>query len=183
MREIDWKDRQAGDVGVVRYPGLLGNAIAKFELDMHPEYKDAFIPSHAFIIGNGDTAIEASLTRSENSVAAMNAATEYDNLPVRLFRIQRLPAQVAFALTDFILEYANEGYGLLNLLGFAIEAVARKLGNLHASNPVLLSYVCSQGVLIFLRYPSLEKWPLAIELHDCDPLFLLMNCLLNEAKP
>src|SRR5262249_36793239 len=104
----------------------------------------------------------------------------YVTLPVQLWRIERTKEQTEQALNTFIVEYAKDGYGFLNLLGFALEAVMRHLGNPKARNPILLSYVCSQAALLFLRYPAGEKWPVTADLRDCDPLALLMLCEAHE---
>ena len=140
------------------------------------------MPTHCFIMSHEDMVIEAGLSFNEDSVATINPASEYVNLPVQLWRIDRTPEQRTEALDTFVLQYAKDGYGLFNLFGFAVEATMRHLGNPKARNPILLSYVCSQAALLFLRYPATEKWPLLADLRDCDPLALLMLCEANKAE-
>jgi hypothetical protein len=159
MKLVRWEDRQAGDIGLVRVNNLMGDLIASFISEIHEEYKGGFVPSHAFIMGHGDMVIESGLSWNEDSVAALNPASEYVKAPVQLWRIERTSEQSEEALSTFFVQYAKDGYGFLNLLGFAIEAMARHLGNPKARNPILLSYVCSQAALLFLRYPAAEKWP------------------------
>jgi hypothetical protein len=180
MKQVAWDDRAPGDVGLVRLTDLMGDLIVDFEREMHPEYHGQFIPSHAFIAADHDMVIEASLRRTEDSVAAINPASEYEHLEKMLWRIDRTETQVEAALKEYLREYAGEGYGFLNLLGFALEAMGRHLGNPKARNPILLSYICSQGVLLFLRLPSNEKWPATADLRDCDPLALQLLCIANE---
>lgn len=180
MKLISWEQRQPGDIGFVRRHSILGDLIAQFVSEIHEDYKGGFVPTHAFVITHDDMVIESGLSFNENSVAAINLAVEYVALPVQLWRISRTPDQILGALNVFVKEYAKDGYGLLNLLGFALEAVARHLGNPKACNPILLSYVCSQATLLFLRYPAAEKWPLTADLRGCDPLALLMLCLSNQ---
>jgi hypothetical protein len=170
MKQISWQDRIPGDVGLVRGDGLLSDLIVDFVSELHEDYVEQFIPSHAFILGFDDMIIEASLT----SMAAIRPCTEYENLPVQIWRIERTPDQIAKGISAYIEQYNPAGYGLLDLLGFAIEAVLQHLGNPKARNPILFGYVCSMVVLSFLRYPSSEKWPLTADLRNCDPLALLM---------
>jgi hypothetical protein len=182
VKLIPWENRQPGDVGLVRLQDLMGDLIADFVSEIHGDYRGGFVPTHAFVMAPGDMVIESSLTWSENSVAAINHASQYVKLPVQLWRIDRTEDQVNSALKQFRSDYAGDGYGVLNLLGFAIEAVLQHLGNPKARNPILLSYVCSQAALLFLRYPAEEKWPLTADLRDCDPLQLLMLCEANTTS-
>ena len=176
MQLIQWHERQPGDIVLVALQGLFGNLIKEFVAEIHPEYKGSFVPSHAAIMAPDDMVIEAGLSWNEDSVAAVNPASEYANVPVQVWRIERSEPEIMDALSRFHGVYAGLGYGFLNLIGFAIEAVMRHLGNPKARNPILLSYVCSQAALLFLRYPAAEKWPLTAGLRDCDPLALLMLC-------
>jgi hypothetical protein len=166
----------------VALQSVMGTLIKDFVVEIHEDYKGSFVPSHSAIMAAGDMVIESSLSWNEDSVAAINPASEYEQLPVQLWRIDRTEKQTDAALDQFITQYAGDGYGFLNLLGFALEAAMRHLGNPRARNPILLSYVCSQAVLLFLRYPSGEKWPLTADLRDCDPLALLMLCEANESE-
>ena len=182
MKRINWEQRQPGDVILVRAHGLLPDLIADFEAELHTEYRGGFVPTHAAIMAEGDMLIESALSLHQDSVAAINPASEYASLPVQVWRIERNVADVESALREFVKEYAKDGYGLLDLLGFAVEAVRRHLGNPLARNPVLVSYVCSQAALLFLRMPAVEKWPLKVDLRTCDPLALLMLFSANETK-
>ena len=178
MKQISWVDRMVGDVGLVRSSGLFSDLIVDFVSELHEDYAGSFIPSHAFIVGFDDTIIEASLA----SMAAIRPCNEYDSLPVQLWRIERTPAQIASGIATYVDTYSLAGYGIFDLLGFAIEAAMQHLGNPAARNPILFGYVCSMVVLSFLRYPSSEKWPLTADLRDCDPLALLMMCMSNEVN-
>jgi hypothetical protein len=179
MKRINWHDRQAGDIGLVQLHGLAADLIVDFERQLHPEYQGTFVPSHAFIVNTDDLVIEATLSLWQNSVAALNPASEYDGYEIELWRIERTPEQIDAAFKMFVATYAHDGYGLVDLVGFAIEAVARRAG-IKAHNPILWSYVCSQAALLFLRYPSAERWPNEVEIRDCDPLQLKLWC---EAHP
>jgi hypothetical protein len=182
MKQVEWQERTPGDVGFVRLDGLMADLIVEFEEMMHPEYFGTpFRPSHAFIVGDHDTVIEATLTLTQDSLATIHDAHEYDGVPVMLFRLERTAAQTGVALKEFLTHYMAEGYGLADLLGFAIEAFERHLGNKSARNPILLGYVCSMAALIFMRYPSQEAWPAFVDLPDCDPLFLLRACLAHKS--
>jgi hypothetical protein len=176
MKLISWENRQPGDVGLVRIENLMGGLIADFVSEIHEDYRGGFVPTHAFVMAPGDMVIESALTWNEDSVAAINPASQYAEMPAQLWRVERSAVQINAALGAFMTEYAGDGYGVMNLLGFAIEAMMRHLGNPKARNPILLSYVCSQAALLFLRYPAAEKWPLKADLRDCDPLALLMLC-------
>ena len=176
MKQIPWADRTAGDVGVVRGAGLLSDLIVDFVSELHEDYTAQFIPSHAFIVAFDDTIIEASLA----SLGTVRPCSEYENLPVQIWRIERSAEQVIDGIAAYVAQYSPQGYGLLDLLGFAIEAGWQHLGNPKARNPILFGYVCSMAVLSFLRYSSSEKWPLVADLRDCDPLALLMMFLSNE---
>ncbi|SRR5579884_676568 len=180
MKPIDWQDRQAGDIGLVRLHSLMGDLIVDFERRLHPDYQGDFIPSHAFVVHDRDLVIESALNFNQNSVAALNPASEYDNCELRLWRIERTPEQITNALKAFLATYAHDGYGLLDLFGFALEACEHCVG-LKASNAILVSYVCSQAALLFLRYPAGERWPWMVNLRDCDPLKLEICCELNTA--
>lgn len=182
MKRINWEERQPGDIVLVRMHGLLPDLISHFESEIHGDFRGGFIPTHAAIMGEGDMVVEAALSLHENSVAAINPASEYASLPVQVWRIERSAVDVESALREFVKEYAKDGYGLLDLLGFALEAVKRHLGNPLAGNHVLVSYVCSQAALLFLRMPAVEKWPLKADLRSCDPLALLMLFSANETK-
>jgi hypothetical protein len=181
LKLIPWGNRQPGDIVLVALQSIVGDLIKDFVAEIHEDYKGSFVPSHAAIVAPGDLLIESSMSWNQDSVAALNPASEYDKLPVQCWRIERTDAQISSALSEFMTAYAGVGYGFLNLLGFALEAMMRHLGNPKARNPILLSYVCSQAALLFLRYPAGEKWPLTADLRDCDPLALLMLCEVHEA--
>jgi hypothetical protein len=176
MKQIPWQDRVPGDVGLVRGNDLLSSLIVDFVSELHEDYTQPFVPSHAFLVGFDDMIIEASLP----SMAAIRPCSEYNNLPVQIWRIERTPDQIASGIATYIAQFSPDGYGFLDLLGFALEAVEQHFGNPKARNPILFGYVCSQAVLSFLRYPANERWPLLANLQDTDPLALLMMCIAHS---
>jgi len=184
MKPIDsWGARQPGDVGFIRRRDPFSLLVSEFLEELHEDYTGSFIPTHSFIIDYGELVIEAALTFNSNSVASIHPDVEYENIDpadIQLWRIQRTQSQIDVALRNFVVKYAGAGYGIADLLGFALEAFARHFGNPKARNPILLSYVCSQGTLLFLREDAGEKWPLRVDLNDCDPLELLNNFVANR---
>lgn len=182
MKLVSFDQRLPGDLGFVRRHNLMGDLIVDFLSALHDDYNGGFVPTHVFIVDHADMVIETNLSFHENSAAAVSPISEYEHLPVQLWRIDRNLLDIARALNDFAAEYAHDGSGLVHLFGFAREAMLRHYGTPKASNPVLLSYACAQAALLFLRYPSNEKWPLTAELRDCDPLQLLMWCLANQPE-
>lgn len=178
MKLIDWADKQPGDIGFVRNRGLTSDLIALAERMMHPGPR-SFVPSHVFVVGYLGKVIEAELNESEDSVAAVNDASKYDHLPTRLYRIQRTAEQTSMAVDSYVKRYGPGGYGWMNLIGFALDAVAHRLGDADACNLIRHSYVCSQSGLLFLREPAAETWPWSMKIRDCDPLGLLLACEAN----
>jgi hypothetical protein len=181
MKLIDWKDRQPGDIGLVQSPGFIPRLIIDFERELHPDYTGSFWPSHAFIYTFGDMVIESILDLHENSVAAINPASKYDGLPVHIWRIQRTEQQIRDAIREHCSKYSEHGYGVLDLLGFADEAIRRAHGDTRASLVILAGYVCSMAAMDFLaQHPSGETWPQGIIITQCDPLMLEILCGLNQ---
>lgn len=172
MKLIDRTNVEPGDIGVVEGSGIESELIIDFEREIHERFAGQFVPSHAFIVGYDGMVIEA----TASGLGTTNPLTEYDANAARFYRLDRTATQIQLALYDYIGQHGSQGYGWLDLLGFAIEAMKRHLGNPKARNPVLQGYVCSQAALLFLRYPSAERWPLTVELRDCDPLALMMVC-------
>jgi hypothetical protein len=179
MKQVDWKDRLPGDIGLVCNVGIESDLIVDFEGELHEDYSGAFLPSHVFIQAPNDMIIESVWNRM-TSAAPDN---KYECLPLQMWRLTRTDAQIKDAINTYLYQYGTDGYGVLDLLGFALQAVLQHLGNPKARNPILCGYVCSMSALIFLRYPSSETWPRQADLRDCDPLALLMMFLSNEVKP
>src|SRR5262249_41633021 len=118
MKLIPWENRQPGDVGLVRIENLMGGLIADFVAEIHGDYQGIFVPTHAFVMAYGDMVIESALSWNEDSVAAVNPASQYADMALQLWRIERSAEEVDKALGQFIVEYAGDGYGVMNLLGF-----------------------------------------------------------------
>jgi len=180
MKRIEWKDRQPGDIGLSRAPGILSDLIAAAEREIHLPVFGFFVPSHAFIVGYHDYVIEAWLDLKEDSVAAINPCGKYDGVQLEVWRINRTENQISTAIDDYLAAFAKDKYGWPNLFGFLAEAIVEDATGRRIENPIKWSLVCSQGVLIFLRYPALEKWPHAVDLRDCDPLALRLACIANQ---
>lgn len=177
MKQVEWEQRMPGDIILVRSPGVEANLIVEFEQAIHPDYP-GWVPSHAAIEGFDGQVIEAVW----NQMTAVNPDSQYAGMPTQVWRIDRTAEQIAWAINAYLTKYGADGYGIFDLLGFAIEALQRHLGNLTARNQIFWGYVCSMGGLIFLRLPSQEQWPVLADLRDCEVLSLLMMFQANEAQ-
>jgi len=178
MKLVSYKDRAPGDILFIRNNSIESGFIVDFESEIHENYKGNFVPSHVAIEAYSGTIFEAVW----NKLVAVAADTKYNLCPIQVWRLDRTSEQIEVALRTYAKQYGNAGYGILDLLGFAIEAFKRHLGNPKANNPIFAGYVCSMAALLFLRYDSGEKWPLVADMRDCDPLQLLMNCLDNATS-
>lgn len=176
MKLLTWADRQAGDCFLSRNAGnLLSDLIEQSERDLHPEYPpDYWVPSHAGIIGFDNTVVEAWLSLDgENSVACVNAASKYDGAKVEIWRPEGMTPDVATsAINTYIAQEIGFPYGWSNLLGFAWEAMVKKLTGLDPGNLIQHSEVCSQGMLLYLgKYVApltkpLQDWAAALAYDD-----------------
>lgn len=175
MRLISYNSRAPGDLLFIRNVGIESDMIVDFECELHEDYKGDFVPSHVAIEAGSGTIFEALW----NKMVAVSPDTKYNLCPIQVWRIDRSEQQIAAALKTYATQYGNVGYGILDLLGFAIEAFERHLGNPKAMNPIFNGYVCSMAGLIFSRLDANETWPMRVEMRDCDPLALLMACMAN----
>lgn len=178
MKRVEWKDRQPGDIGLIYDGTWIAKVIADFERRLHPQFQGSFVPSHAFVVSYDDHIIEADMKVGQDCETAVNIASEYagvDPADIRLYRLDRTPTQIGYALWTIQVAGMYKHYGIDNLLGFALEAFARMLGNSAATNPIKRGLVCSQIVAEFLAYPSAESWASKpIDVRDCDPLALFI---------
>ena len=154
MKLLEWKDRLPGDVFLSRNAGnLLSDGIEAAERALHPEYPpDAWVPSHAGLIGFDDHVIEAWLSLDgENSVACINPCSKYDGAKIEVWRPDGITEDIANAAIDlYISQEIGWPYGWTNLLGFGWEAMVKKLTGHDPGNLIENSTVCSQGVLLYL---------------------------------
>lgn len=178
MKRVEWKDRQPGDIGLVYAGTWIAKTIVDFERRLHPQFTGAFVPDHAFVVAYADHIIEAEMRVGQNCETAVNVATEYasvDPANIRLYRLDRNPTQIGYALWMLQVSGMYKHYGIDNLLGFALEAFEHALGDSRATNPIKRGLVCSQIAAEFLAYPSGEQWTAKpIDIRDCDPLALFM---------
>lgn len=191
MRRVKWADRQTGDIFLAAVPSVMHDAIWTAEVAMHPNAPFDFHVSHAGIVGFNGYVVEAWMSFTEDSVAAINKDSKYDGLDDYL-EVWRPTLFEMDALSGYVHDYGPAKYGLLNLFGFEWEAFVRKLTGRDVSNPVEVSAVCSQGALIYLgKYltPLIapqEWWANTaasddILLRDCDPLELRMMLLAHQS--
>jgi hypothetical protein len=168
----------------------MGAGIKYAEIGLHPDAPKDFIPSHAGIVSFNDQVVEAWLSLTEDSVAAINPASKYQGLDDFL-EIWRPSAFEPEALGNYVRDYGPEKYGWLNLLGFEYEAIIKEITGKDVANPLECSHVCSQGALIYLgKYlaPMIspqEHWAYLaasddLLLRDCDPLELRMMLLAHQ---
>jgi hypothetical protein len=184
MKRIFWDEKLPGDVFFSAMGGPLGRGIADAEHFLHPDYQGGFTPSHAGIVGFDDRVIEAWQSLRENSVAAVNPVSKYDGAEkvgrLQLYRPDGDAPKKAIAITNYLKDYFAVKYGWPNLLGFEYQALVKFLTGKDVTNPLEVSHVCSQGVLIFLgKYLMSEHWAVEAVANDtivrnCDPLALLM---------
>lgn len=187
MIRVSWAEKQPGDVLFVYDPeSPLSIAIAEAEREMLPG--QGFTPSHAAIVGFNDTVVESIIDRKHNSVAAVNPISKYDGLAARelveVWRPEGTPTQKWAALTNYIADYKSKAYGLLDLFGFLYEAAVKFFFKKTVDNPIEASFVCSMGVLLYLRdlwiaVPDL-RWVNDIKVRDCYPSLLRFYCKQNE---
>ena len=191
MKRVPVGQRQTGDIFLAAVPSDLGWAIKAAELEIHPNAPKDFIPTHAGIIGFGDTIVEAWLNLSgEDSVACINPWSKYRGYEAFL-ELWRPAAFEPAGLEAYIRDYGPEKYGWLNLFGELYIAEVKKLTGRSVENPIENSDFCSQGALIELgKYQApliapQEHWAYLaanddVVMRDADPLELRMMLLAHE---
>ena len=151
MRRVTYEQKECGDILLVANPAIeISKLIIAAEREIVPGLD--FYPSHVAIYDGADW-VEAWLDLKENSVAAVNPGSKYDDSAYQreVWRPEGSPNQKSLALAQYVAEYARDPYGTLDLLGFLLEAGLRKIGWHDAPNPIQLSFVCSEGGLLYLR--------------------------------
>lgn len=120
VTEVSWKDRQAGDVGVLHGAGIISNSIILGEKLAH-EVTD-FAPSHAFIVGSGYI-LEAIWPR-----ISMSKWDIYEGQPTRLFRFDLPMEKKLTALLEIQHEWVGKGYNLSAVIDLGAVEILRHLG-------------------------------------------------------
>jgi|SRR6185437_693601 len=185
MRRVEWGARKVGDIYLTAVPGILHDAIWDAELAAHPGAPVDFQASHAGIVGPFDGYVtEAWLSKDEgDSVACVVPAAKYNEPAslgqVEVYRADATDQQAYLAFQKYLHDYAPQGYGWENLLGFLYRAEMKKLIGVDIENPIYKSNVCSQGALLFARDLCDQGcteagWAWAADIKNMDPLALRM---------
>ena len=112
VTRIDWADRKAGDIGVLRGHGVVSDAIMLGER-LAGEVTDGQEWSHAFVVAT-NAIFEAVWPK-----IGLSPWSIYNGRPTALFRIDTSDAAKHVALVQVIEEYVGKGYDLVGALGMA----------------------------------------------------------------
>src|ERR1700688_809564 len=116
MIKVTWKDRQPGDCFLAAVPSPMHDWIWVAEKYLHPDAPLDFAATHAGIVGynmpvNG-TVIEAWLSLTQNSVAAINDASKYESWAgMGAVEVWRPEVFDPNALAKYVKIYGPEQYG------------------------------------------------------------------------
>jgi hypothetical protein len=147
ITQIDWKDRQAGDVGCARHKGPVSDLIVDGER-LAGECAGGFEASHCIIVGNNK------ILESIYPKVSLSPWNTYDGVPTAIFRISGGALSTQTALLGTISEFVGRGYDLTGtILGMAALELARAL-RLPAENNLFADkqkVFCSELATDYIR--------------------------------
>lgn len=118
---VEWKDRQAGDIGALRGSGAVSDAIIEGEiLAGEAAHGDGrFHASHIFVVSTGHI-FEAIFPRI--SLSPWNV---YEGMPTRLYRIAAADSVKLAALLELQSKWVGRHYDLVGVIGMGCLELER----------------------------------------------------------
>lgn len=159
----NWDDRQTGDIYVTAQDEALSRAIRAAELVINPQPSGRWLASHAGVVKDKNTVVEAWITLPYKSSAAMvNDSAKYDGEMesgrLRLYRPAGTPEAKAATLDKIIATLGPQPYGVLAIAGFVVELDEELFLHRAMDNPVKHAMVCSKTALTDLVWLGTEPW-------------------------
>ena len=172
---LDWTDAKCGDIGFYAGASVLSDLIEEFQPGTGPD--GSWSPSHAFIVRDQDSVVEADASGMCEVASAEKYAAGLPSGQCALFRptCDVMPLARAALLNWMVQKYGNRPYPWWNLIGFGIQ---RLFG--LADNPISCGDVCSQIAWFYLSYLD-AALVAGLRRRDCDPVKLFD--LVSGAHP